>query len=264
MIINLLREKHKHDLFITECKNGRTYDSDNLLMLDAYIMKRSWKNPLYIGYEIKTNRNDYTHDQKWQGYLKYTNEFYFVCPQNLINVSEVSDLCGLYWLNSKKTGLYLKKKAPYRKVEDLDLLDIFRYILICRSQIQKESIEQDKLKYWEDWLEKKEMSKDIGVRVSRGVRDIVDKYIHENNELKKKIDEYAEIKKFLADNHFYGKYDAIKWLEGFYKFHKRLQNERNIFCELKMLQEELSKMNLTETFKHFNIDNPFKNIDYEI
>jgi hypothetical protein len=72
------------------------------------------------GYEIKTRRQDWLHDEKWRGYLPFCNAFYLVCPSPLpggpvIKVEEVPEDCGLLCVNSDRTRLRTQKKAPTRE-----------------------------------------------------------------------------------------------------------------------------------------------------
>ncbi len=142
-ILRCLKNKHSSDTFVPECKIGMT--NIGCLRFDAWVMRNSWVNAECIGYEIKVNRNDFLNDKKYRGYLPYCNSFYFVCPTGLINPKEIDDEIGLFWLSKTGNILYQKKKAIFRNIIIPD--DIFRYILMARSQITKEhnfSIESNK------------------------------------------------------------------------------------------------------------------------
>jgi hypothetical protein len=128
-IIELLAIKHHEDVFVPECKDGPTQGA-NHLRLDAWAMARSWSNPTTWGYEVKVSRSDFLKDDKWQGYLAYCSDFYFVCPMGLIQPEELPPEAGLLWANPGATRLYTKKKASRRLVEIPE--NIFRYILMCR------------------------------------------------------------------------------------------------------------------------------------
>ena len=81
-ILRALEQKHWKDVFVSECKNGRSYGGH--LRMDAWVMTPSWANQCSIVYEIKVSRSDFLNDKKYQHYFPYCNEFYFVCPPKLI------------------------------------------------------------------------------------------------------------------------------------------------------------------------------------
>ncbi len=173
-IVNKLAEKHWQDVFVAECKDGSS--GGGHLRMDAWVMKKSWANPLTIGYEVKVSRQDFLNDEKWRGYLPYCNEFYFVCPSGLIQPDEIGDGIGLMWLAKTGTRLLRKKKAVYR--DDLNQLDVYKYIIMCRSVIKDNSFDsleskQDNVTYWRSWLEDKDENKDLGRRVGRKIRELV-------------------------------------------------------------------------------------------
>lgn len=132
-IIKLLEKKHKNDVFVSHCKNGSTWGTRGLLILDAWVMKRSWVNPLVIGYEIKTSRNDFINDTKWKKYLDYCNAFYFVCPPQIIKKEELPIEAGLYYTSKNVKMLYIQKPSLYRAIPIPE--EIYRYILICRAVV---------------------------------------------------------------------------------------------------------------------------------
>jgi hypothetical protein len=199
-IIGLLATKHAKDLFVPECKNGSTWFNNSVLKLDAWAMKRSWANPMAIGYEIKVARNDFIRDAKWPGYLEYCNEFYFVCPADLIQPSEIGDQAGLYWTSKNGKILYLKKKAPYRNIEIPP--ELYVYILMCRTEIVattadgKPKTDAEKTEYWQNWLKGRTADKDLGWRVSKAIQDRVRQVERESDYLRKENKNLQEIKTF--------------------------------------------------------------------
>ena len=132
-----LRVKHANDVFLTECKNGPTWFADGLVILDAWAMKKSWKSPKTTGYEIKIDRSDYMNDGKWQKYLPYCNEFYFVASgKDLIRPNELAVEAGLMYLSSTGKKIITLKKSIYRDVEIPQSL--YEYILMHRVRIVSE------------------------------------------------------------------------------------------------------------------------------
>lgn len=179
-ILEQLSLKHWQDVFVPECKNGDSRHGH--LRLDAWVMKKSWVNPLTIGYEIKVSRADFMGDEKWRGYLAYCNEFYFVCPSGLIQPEELPDGIGLLWLAKTGTRLYRKKKAVYRdNLKPEDEWHLQKYIIMCRTTISGNTwhCDEDRAEYWKLWLAEKDEKKTIGYNVSRKIRQLVEKRIDE-------------------------------------------------------------------------------------
>lgn len=188
----LLSQKHSEDVFVEECKNGSTYYSTDLLKIDAWAMKKSWKNPLSIAYEIKINRNDFLNDTKWRNYLLYCNEFYFVCPHGLIDKSELPEESGLIYCSKTGNKLYTKKKSPHREIEIPE--ELLKYILFSRTIITRE-IEENSMAYWQDWLMNERYKKDLGMRVSKAIQKTVDDVKSQNIQLNNKNESLEIIKK---------------------------------------------------------------------
>jgi len=203
-LLNLLKNKHANDVFIPQCKTGSTWVG-KYQVIDAWVMARSWAHPITYGYEIKVNRSDFINDNKWQGYLEYCNELYFVCPPKLINPSEVSEDVGLLWSSQNCTRLYTKKKAPWRNVEIPE--NLYRYILITRMHITKcaNENEKDSKKKWEEWLAKKEVNRSFGNMLGKKLRQVIDEKIidvsNENEWLKRENAKLNEVKEFLNKLH---------------------------------------------------------------
>lgn len=132
-ILKLLEKKHKEDVFVSHCKNGSTWGTRGLLILDAWVMKRSWVNPCIIGYEIKISKSDFISDTKWKKYLDYCNVFYFVCPPQTIRKEELPAEAGLYYTSKNVKMLYIQKPSKYRNIPIPE--EIYRYVLMCRAVI---------------------------------------------------------------------------------------------------------------------------------
>ncbi len=158
-IVRLLRQRHSADLFVPECKDGPSQMGFGHRRLDAWVMARSWTNPLVTGYEIKVSRSDFLQDSKWQDYLPMCNQLYFVCPYGMIQPPEMPAEVGLLWTTKKATKLYMKAKAAHRQVEIPE--EIFRYILMSRATITDFETDGDprsaSRRFWERWLIKKEL-----------------------------------------------------------------------------------------------------------
>lgn len=190
-LLKLLAEKHRKDVFVSECKDGPTQYGTHRRM-DAWVMKRSWASPLTTAYEIKMSRNDFLRDDKWPAYIPYCNQLYFVCPSGLIKPEEVGESCGLIWASKTKTRLYTKRKAPHRELEVPE--SVYRYILMCRTKIVSgnmlESTESG-AGHWQRWLEEKDdwarLGRLVSGKLQRLYRQNVEKVDRENLDLQGKI-----------------------------------------------------------------------------
>ena len=171
-ILNLLLQKHYKDLCISECKTGSTWWSNNLFKMDLWVMKKSWTKPYTYCYEIKINRQDFLRDEKWQEYLKYCSDFYFVTPPGIIEKNELPNDIGLIVTSVNGKRLFTKKKAVSRLDTEIPE-SLFRYILMWRS-IQKKEIEIISPKsYWEKWSNDKKIDYQFGQNVSLNIRKTI-------------------------------------------------------------------------------------------
>lgn len=169
-IVALLKDKHAEDVFLPECKDGPTQGTTHF-RLDGWAMQKSWARPTTWGYEVKVSRSDFVGDDKWQNYLDLCSDFYFVCPDGLIQPSEVPDAAGLLWVAKTGTRLWTKKKAPRREVCIPETM--WRYIVMRLHSEQP----ADKLAFWQEWIAAKEQSLDVGHRVSRRLRELISENI---------------------------------------------------------------------------------------
>jgi len=133
-IVELLRDKHRDDIFVPECKNGPTWTSNRLLKLDAWALMKTYSPMTTIGYEIKVSRSDFESDQKWIDYLPYCHMFYFVCPAGLIRSTDLPESVGLIWV-SASGRLHTKRKAISAIPDTEKLNKLMTYILMSRCQI---------------------------------------------------------------------------------------------------------------------------------
>lgn len=192
-ISKLLAAKHVNAVYVPQCKTGAS--DRGMQIMDGWAMDKSWAHPLVTAYEIKVSRNDFLQDNKWPGYLKYCNAFYFVCPADLIKVDELPADVGLMWVSKTGTRVYTKRKAVYRKVDIPE--SVFRYVLMCRSVISREQSDSRDKEYWAQWLVEKQMDHTFGWRVSKSIRQTVDQRIdaveRENRRLVDLMDKYKDL-----------------------------------------------------------------------
>lgn len=202
----LLIEKYNRDFIcIPECKIGSSWSNGKHRIIDLWCMAKSWAHPRTIAFEIKVSRNDFLRDIKWQDYLAYCTEFYFVSPPDIIAPDELPPEAGLMITSKNCKMMVTKKKAPMRQVQIPD--SIYRYILMWRTKIIDESNQsQDSAEYWKNWLENRKEDHDLGYRVSRKVSKIVRTRIEvaekENIRLKNEVEKLKDIKQFLDEIKF--------------------------------------------------------------
>lgn len=201
-LLELLLKRHTGEICIPECKDGPTMFGSHLRM-DLWVMRKSWTKPWTYCYEIKTSRSDFLNDEKWQRYLPLCNQFYFVCPSGVIRPEELSAQAGLLWASKTGTRLTTKKKAPHRDVEIPESL--WRYILIARTRVTRESLPQVRgREYWQRWLKQKEEDRELGHLVSKTIQETLANRVTavrlENERIKNENDSLREVREFLDNN----------------------------------------------------------------
>ena len=127
-LLNLLKNRHSKDVCVQECKNGPTWTSSRVKKFDLWVMKKSYTKPMTWIYEVKISRQDFLRDDKWQTYLPYCSDLYFVAPIGIINVAEVPEEAGILVSSKNGVRLYCKKKAPHRNIEIP--ASVYKYIFI--------------------------------------------------------------------------------------------------------------------------------------
>ena len=134
-ITKLLEQKYPIEKFLSvpECKTGSPWIQRRCPRFDLWVIARSWVHPRFIGCEIKTTRQDFLRDKKWQYYLPYCTEFYFVAPPGIIDPVEVPETAGLMVASEEGKKLTTEKEAPVRDVEIPR--SILIYILMARTRI---------------------------------------------------------------------------------------------------------------------------------
>lgn len=197
-LVDLLASRHSKDVFIPECKDGPTHYTSHVRM-DAWAMNKSWAHPVVSAYEVKVSRADFLKDNKWPAYLPLCNQFYFVAPVGLIDVSELPAEAGLLTASGKGDGarLLTKKKAPHRDITIPE--EVYRYILMCRvtTAPENEFNRMDNAEYWRQWLREKGEKQKLGRRVSQRIAQRASEIEAENYRLKRENEAYADLEKWL-------------------------------------------------------------------
>lgn len=239
----LIDQKHHKDLVVSECKTGSSGRGNNIF--DVFVMRKSWSNFSTIGYEIKITRQDFLNDNKWQNYLPYCNEFYFVTPWGMINKNEIPENVGLYWVSKNSNRLFNKKKASYREITNDDLISVFIYLLMWRMNIAKYQ-EIDNVKFWKNWLKEKKINWELGQMVSKElnikIENRIDEVEKENNKLRSENEKLSELKKIAKKLGFdlYGYF----YSNGAERKIKELQNKipRDLMINIDNIITNLNKL----------------------
>ena len=198
-ILALIYARHTKDVFVPECKDGATQFGPHF-RLDAWAMKRSWVRPLTTGYEIKISRSDFVRDAKLFTYLDLCNQLYLVCSPGVCDPSEVPEQCGLMIPSSTGSRLFIKRKAPYREIEEPAML--YKYVLMARATVTggRYYIDHgDRSRFWRKWLETKEYNQDLGHRVSRALREVIDRKIDDVERKQQELESRMERLQSVAD-----------------------------------------------------------------
>ena len=197
----LLAQRHCEDVFVSQCKNGASWNNNQLRILDAWALKKTWSPVTTFGYEIKVSRSDFVQDEKWADVLGCCHLLYFVCPPNLIQANELAKEVGLIYASSNGERLYIKKKAARRKIELP--IDMLLYILMTRTKITESqynrALERDNKSYWRAWLAEKEENQKLGYQVSQRIQRLYSKMEVSQHEMEKCMQGYDEIAARLKD-----------------------------------------------------------------
>jgi len=188
-ILKLLLNKHSDSICVPECKTGKSWDNKAMHKIDLWVMKKSYTQPQTIAYEIKVSRQDFLRDDKWQEYLPYCTDFYFVAPAGIIDPTEVPGQAGLFLTSKNGTMLYCKKKSPHRPTAIP--ASLLTYIVMSRAKIVASAYTNNSNSsfnmrtYWEKWLTEKKEKREFGYHVSKRIREL---YAEKVTEVEKKQD----------------------------------------------------------------------------
>ena len=138
-IIRLLAHscREKGWKFYAKVYTGRLYKSQPRI-LDGLAFTPEYEKMRTIGYEVKISRTDFLRDVKWTDYLPVCNSFYFVSPPNIVLPTDLPSGIGLLWLEGE--NLILKKNARRREIEQMDLQNVLKYLILNRCQTERERV----------------------------------------------------------------------------------------------------------------------------
>lgn len=84
--------------------------------LRADVLNISAKDEVVI-LELKSCKEDFNSDSKWEKYLDYCDYFYFMCPTGVILLKDVPEKVGLIYINEKEGKLYYNIMRKPRKLK---------------------------------------------------------------------------------------------------------------------------------------------------
>lgn len=149
--------------------------------------------------------------------MPYCNEFYWVCPKDLIKKEEIDERCGLIYVYPSGTKRIIKR-AKFRDIEPP--VDILLYLIMWHIKPQPHPFFDNKLDYFAAWLERKEYSHALGYEVSKSfakkveeIRDIQER----NEELEDQLKNFAEIKAVCREFNIWGSYHSTLSVEDLRK-----------------------------------------------
>jgi hypothetical protein len=198
-LINLLRGKYGRDHYVdAEVQVGKKGQRADFIAVAA-----SWSKPDVHICEVKVSRADFIKDNKWPDYLESCTHFWFVTAPGVIkDRSEIPDAAG--WVETSKNGkvLYIRKKAPRRDLRDEAAARVFRQLL--HRQFYKKvngplgaETPEERRAYWETWLAGEAADKELGYRVSKGVRARIDAAAAQVIAMKQRLEILDPIRRWL-------------------------------------------------------------------
>ena len=171
-----LSVRHSDDYFITEVKNGPSWFANDLRIIDALAVKRSWAQPLISAYEIKVSKGDFKADNKWPAYLPFCDCFSFACPKGLISKDEIAAISqhhpgvGLIYVNENLKCWTAIKPLNRQVPQNPDLL---MYIIMSKLESDRYPFHSSKLDYFREWLDNKHAKESIGIRVGGRMAEVI-------------------------------------------------------------------------------------------
>ena len=194
--------------FMTQVKNGATFSSSDLLILDGVAVSKSWVKQRIVGYEIKVSRWDFLQDKKRPYYMQYVNDFYFICPADMIKKEEMAENVWLKYVY-EDGSIKTIKKAKF--MNNPPCVDMLWYIIMSKltSEVWRRGYRGD----IEKFIEEKWSARDLGRRFSSKLINKLQKLEQEIIIKEESLKEYDETLLKL-DNYF--KQLQTDWHIGFF------------------------------------------------
>jgi len=127
--------------FFDELRIGGGYGHNSEQRFDGYaIHYYPSKQNVAVCYEIKASRSDFKSEinkpKKRRAGLRLSNEFYFVCPKDMVTIEEVPVECGLMEVDEKGV-ISTTIKAPFRNT----IPPTFNFLATVCRRIDKPRLE---------------------------------------------------------------------------------------------------------------------------
>jgi len=169
--------------------------------LDAIAVRPSWAKQEIHGIEIKASRSDFLKDDKWPNYLPSCKQFWLVTAPGVMMAAEVPEEAG--WLEASANGarLFMRKKAPNRKIDPDDECHLMKRLLFgVYWGSRRRPHEQTKTRAEElaDWVAKREDDLTLSQHVSAKVRRMITHWQVEHEGMQLKVKGYEQFREALA------------------------------------------------------------------
>lgn len=216
-------------------KTGFADKKDNISIIDFYAVS-FYKKVQSIACEVKISRSDFLSDikrfhEKHADALKYSTQFYYVTPFNLISPDEIPVDTGLMYVNAG-FKLEIKKIAPIRNmVVDEQLLQSF---LFNQQKIIPRPVSY--CKFLGEELTEEQIQNIVNERVKQNIKRREENLEFDKKRLEDRIvqvnTESDLIRKLIGDSYGKGYSHIVGYLE------RRIRD----FTELKERAEELVEL----------------------
>jgi len=223
-----LANKHYQEFFMTEVKNGPTYNpqAQGLLIFDAMAIYKSWSRPRIVIYEVKVSRGDFLQDGKWHLYKQYCHEFNFVVPTGLIKKDELPDDVGLMYYSPETKTIRTVKKPLWRNIEIN--ASMLMYIIMNKIDSDRIPFFSNRAEYFKTYIENRQYRKTIGRELGTKMAREIERLNKEisnisNGSQKVKADNYDRIVKLCRELGIIGAYtyDNVETIENALKTQKQ-------------------------------------------